>query len=498
MKKPALKDILYAPPLLIEAHQGINLVLDPEAPNWISTNRPGLDIIRLVDGDRTVEEIADHLRHEWRKPKKDVRIVVSDYLAELQALGILSSKRRSYLPYMGRPKTLSDDRLMDMSLCVTNRSNYNISHWPEENDYELSGAEVVELIDVAANLGCRSVTLTGGEPMLRHDIQGLIEYITKRGLKLSLMTNASLITSEMARNLRPSEIDFAVYLDGSSAQINDRLNGEGSFRETVAGLRRLVAAGHKPTVLTTIAKTNVRDIANLPEILVDLGIYKLKLLWVRQRSNAGGNRQTDMAPNAGSVLGALRALEDKLKHLPLTVLNQEYFKDNLREPGVKTDLCNGGLDHLAVYANGDVYPCHWLFGRTRFKLGNVRDELLGDILTRSRDIQKLRRNSVQKISSCYLCHLKFFCGGLGKCYTSCAHLPLEELLYMGAEEGPCLILKEIIKRNLVSLAGNPDYDADHDLPVVLSSMDRSKGGSEGTPQIFGDLSKAKPFSALIV
>ncbi len=63
---------------------------------------------------------------------------------------------------------------------------------------ELSKEEIQEILREAASLGCLTVRFTGGEPLLREDFEDLYVFARKLGLRVALLTNATLITPTLA------------------------------------------------------------------------------------------------------------------------------------------------------------------------------------------------------------------------------------------------------------------------------------------------------------
>ena len=88
--------------------------------------------------------------------------------------------------------------LMELDIELTERCNNNCIHCcinlPADDSIakkrELSTAAIKDILKEAASLGCLSVRLTGGEPLLREDFEELYLYARKLGLKVLLFTNA--------------------------------------------------------------------------------------------------------------------------------------------------------------------------------------------------------------------------------------------------------------------------------------------------------------------
>lgn len=115
----------------------------------------------------------------------------------------------------------------------------------------MSRSEIKGHTDEALSLGTREFYMTGGEPFLHQDIIEIIDDILSAG-PLTVLTNATLITSELARELQvvelrhEHELTFRVSLDGPDAPRNDAIRGKGVFERTVRGVASLVRRGFRP------------------------------------------------------------------------------------------------------------------------------------------------------------------------------------------------------------------------------------------------------------
>src|SRR3954470_8319534 len=109
---------------------------------------------------------------------------------------------------LGRP-------LRDLRISVTDRCNFRCTYcMPKEifaRDFEflkreelLTFEEIAQIATVFVRCGVEKIRLTGGEPLLRRDIERLIAMLARiRGLRdLTLTTNGSLLTREMAEKLK--------------------------------------------------------------------------------------------------------------------------------------------------------------------------------------------------------------------------------------------------------------------------------------------------------
>jgi AdoMet-dependent heme synthase len=82
--------------------------------------------------------------------------------------------------------------------CRHCRASANNSHYPDE----LSTSECFHLIDEIRAAGTPIIILTGGEPLMRHDIFDIGRYAVSKGLRVVMGTNGTLISDQIAAELK--------------------------------------------------------------------------------------------------------------------------------------------------------------------------------------------------------------------------------------------------------------------------------------------------------
>lgn len=127
------------------------------------------------------------------------------------------------------------------------------------------------VLDAFCALGGTQLCLTGGEPLLHsrwEDILGAA-CAEPRLAAVRLQTNGTLLLPEavdVLRALHSGKLRLEVSLEGASAPTHDRVRGEGAFRRTFHGIKRLSAAGLGPR--TTVSFTEMdHNLAELPDVL---------------------------------------------------------------------------------------------------------------------------------------------------------------------------------------------------------------------------------------
>lgn len=154
---------------------------------------------------------------------------------------------------------------------------YNTSPFETE---ELTTAEWKEVIDDLVELGTFTICLTGGEPTLRADYLEIVEYAHGKGLAVNTASNGLLINEDLARKMKKSGIRTAqISLDGSTALINDRLRGSGSFDFAVRAVKALVGNGIPTAISCVVSKLNIYDFPNVVNLGERLGVVRVRSMY---------------------------------------------------------------------------------------------------------------------------------------------------------------------------------------------------------------------------
>ncbi|OGS17888.1 MAG: hypothetical protein A2219_01775 [Elusimicrobia bacterium RIFOXYA2_FULL_50_26] len=122
---------------------------------------------------------------------------------------------------------------------------------------EVTTEQIKKLLDEAAALGIPKVDFFGGEPLIREDIVELTRYGAKKGLYMSVTTNAWLLTKEVAAQLKRAGIGcINISLDSVSEEKHDSLRGlPGLYKKAINGVRYCYEEGI-PCILSTYVTRN--------------------------------------------------------------------------------------------------------------------------------------------------------------------------------------------------------------------------------------------------
>lgn len=135
----------------------------------------------------------------------------------------------------------------------------------EAQGKELGLAEIETIASQAVELGALWVLITGGEPLLRKDFFDIYQMLKKKGLLVSVFTNACLVMQEhvdLFKRYPPRDIEVSVY--GASQETYEAVTRKpGSYAQFRRGLDLLLNSGIKVRLKAMALRSNVDE---LPEI----------------------------------------------------------------------------------------------------------------------------------------------------------------------------------------------------------------------------------------
>jgi len=157
---------------------------------------------------------------------------------------------------------------LDLRISVTDKCNYRCSYCMPLSKYEwvdrseiLSYEEIIRLARTFIGLGVERIRLTGGEPLLRRDLDRLVAGLSSlEGLKdLSLTTNGSLLV-ESARSLAVAGLKrINVSLDTLDPDKFQRITGRRDLDGIIEGMFLAKAHGLDPVKINTVVERGVND-----------------------------------------------------------------------------------------------------------------------------------------------------------------------------------------------------------------------------------------------
>jgi len=266
--------------------------------------------------------------------------------------------------------------MRDLRISLTDRCNFRCVYCMPKTvfgrDYPflprtelLSFEEIARLARIFASLGVEKIRLTGGEPLLRKDVERLIELLAAiPGLELTLTTNGSLLAKRAAALKAAGLHRVTVSLDAIDDATYHRMNDVGfPVAEVLAGIDAAAAAGLAPVKVNMVVKRGTNDSAILPMARHFRGSgHILRFIEYMDVGSSNGWRMDEVLPSR-EVIERINA------ELPLAAIDANYpgevaerwrYVDGGGEIGVISSVTQAfcsDCTRLRLSTEGKLYTC---------------------------------------------------------------------------------------------------------------------------------------------
>jgi cyclic pyranopterin phosphate synthase len=318
--------------------------------------------------------------------------------------------------------TLADtlDRpLRDLRISVTDRCNFRCTYcMPKEifgRDFQflqrselLSFEEIARLARLFVAHGVEKIRLTGGEPLLRRDIEELVAMLTGiDGLRdLTLTTNGSLLTPAKARALRDAGLRrITISLDSIDDRVFMAMNDVGfPVQKVLDAIDAAADAGLHPIKIDMVVKRGVNEDSIVPMARYFRGTgHILRFIEFMDVGNTNGWRMDDVVSAAEIVqrVAAEWPLEPTDPNYYGEVAERWRYADGAGEIGVIASVTQpfcGTCTRARLSAEGELYTC--LFAARGHDLrallrSGASDEEISDTIARIWQVRADRYSEIR-------------------------------------------------------------------------------------------------------
>ncbi len=305
--------------------------------------------------------------------------------------------------------------------CIHCRSASDI-HSPEGG---FQTPEAIRLIDTIADYYPAVLVLSGGEPLLRPDIFDLARHGTRRGLRMCLATNGTLVDEAVCGKIQASGVRMvSMSLDGSTARVHDDFRGQpGAFDGVVRAARLFRESGIEFILNSSFTRRNQADIPATFRLAKSLGATAWYMFMIVPTGRGEDVLSELISPEDYEEILRWHYEQEKLESDVLMrptcaphyyrIIQEENRKAD--EKLVRRNLkfstggkkgCLAGQTICLIDNNGDVYPCSYF----PVSAGNVKTTPFQEIWENSRLFAELRDDSLYK-GRCGQCEYQKICGG---------------------------------------------------------------------------------------
>lgn len=270
-----------------------------------------------------------------------------------------------------------DRPLRDLRISVIDRCNFRCDYcMPMETygeDYSflspesyLSFDEIVRLVRLFSRSGVRKVRITGGEPLLRPNLEELIAGIREvEGIEdIALTTNGYLLEDQAEALADAGLRRVTVSLDALDPELFREMNGVGKDPQPVLdGIEGAADAGLEPIKINTVVRRGVNDESVLPLVRHFRGTGRIvRFIEYMDVGTRNGWDRSEVVPSAElrDRIAEVFPIEPLSPNYPGEVANRYAFTDGEGEIGFVSSVTNpfcGDCTRARLSTEGTLYTC---------------------------------------------------------------------------------------------------------------------------------------------
>jgi radical SAM protein with 4Fe4S-binding SPASM domain len=276
-----------------------------------------------------------------------------------------------------------ENRLPKLDLNITNRCNLRCAHCAFDSGMiemsELTLGELEKLLRETKELGGKRFDITGGEPLVRKDVEEIISLGKSLGYKIELVTNGTLLTRAKLQKFKELGLDsVAISLDGSTSEVYNRIRrkDEETFRRVVENIEETKRNGLYTKINTTVFASNLDDILNVTELALKIGVDEHGLYYFTPVGR--GSRSTESSVEPLVWLDFLRTKLSKYAGSDIRISLEYPFVEKDKWDSLLGCIANVEKSHLQVLPDGNVYPCAILASYNK-SIANLHEKSIKEI-----------------------------------------------------------------------------------------------------------------------
>lgn len=241
--------------------------------------------------------------------------------------------------------------------------------------HELTTEDWKRVLSESRELGVLQLGLSGGEPLVRPDVEELAAHARSLGLYTTLVTSGVGFTPSRAAKLREAGLEHVqISFQDSDERTADRIAGMSATRQKLAAAAIVRDLGFAFSINVVLHRANLDRVGEIIEMAAGLGADRLELANTQYYGWALENRRALM-PTRPQVEAAAEVAEKAIGayagRMQILYVLPDYF-----ETYPKPCYAGWGRHYLVVMPDGRTLPCHGATHITTLQFDNVRDRPL--------------------------------------------------------------------------------------------------------------------------
>ncbi|MHA1650041.1 MAG: radical SAM/SPASM domain-containing protein [Candidatus Helarchaeota archaeon] len=255
--------------------------------------------------------------------------------------------------------------------------------WDTHLQGDLTKEDLFSLFDELASLNTQHILFSGGEPLLRPDFKELVQYLNQKGIAITLITNGTLLTEDIATLLIKSDATIIFSVDGSNDAIYSQIRGrEGLLTKIIENIKNVgkIKKSEKKGFISmhfVIQPFNLEDVFSFFELAKTLSVDAVSygIIHGPHIPEKGVGFKDEHLPHLKKTISELIKLQKNKNDIQIELRPELYAiaegqitSDALKSGLLVTELfkkdpvpCLTVIYWALIDAFGDVYPCCYAY-----------------------------------------------------------------------------------------------------------------------------------------
>jgi len=378
-------------------------------------NSSAFDILTVLSqGIESIEALASVLSLRYATPTEEIIALCNSFVEKLHQLGFFEEEHdqgpsrintsccdngdeieQAFIRQLGTNYVLYSafiELTYNCNLACTHC--YVVNSQIPSSRSELTTQQVIDLLDDLSQNNVFRIIFSGGEVFTRPDFIEILEYAISKRFLVDIFSNGVKVTGDTAKKIAGLNVrSFQTSLYGCNSRTHDSITRcPGSFDATLNALKLFSALGVATNIKSSFMKDNVYEYEGIKSLAEKIG--------------------ATFQPS----FSIMPAIDGNKTALSLRISDSAVISEMVQsqEPHTKplsSHICSAGLSGISINPYGDIFACNTL----RLKIGSIFETSIGEIWTKSKELQKIRSLKTADRTQCVGCpHLNVcnFCPGI--------------------------------------------------------------------------------------
>lgn len=270
------------------------------------------------------------------------------------------------------------------------------------------------LDNIAANTNPNKVfvVITGGEPLMRNDLEECGQAIYKKGFPWGIVTNGLAMTPKRLQSLVASGMHtITVSLDGLEEEHNFMRGNAQSFKRATEAIKIISAENRlKSDVVTCVNRRSIKNLDTIKELLISLGVTEWRLFTIFPAGRAAQDEELQLTSEEYQYLMEYIKLNRKEEtRIKLNYCCEGFMGDYEGDIRDHFFSCQAGINVGSVLIDGSIGACPSI--RADYNQGNIYKDNFWDVWQNQYELY--RNREWMRTGICADCNMFRYCNGNG-------------------------------------------------------------------------------------